>query len=231
MCWTATCGSKRPITSSSILASVVMNGEEQEASLFSGDEVVAASNSKSVFYEEVIEEPVATTAPPSVEPTPVSGGAIFDVEGTMLESFPGISSSSVDLIQQLESIEKDLEEIEEELSEIDTEEDGSNGEEAVNVGADADADASSEIIEEETIVNERILNLQDVAEEKEQDDNLEITKSETASAILTVGALGLASTFVSLSETIMLIPAVFIGAKALTDDYLSRKDNEENQGI
>mmetsp|Transcript_15926 Transcript_15926/g.24793 ORF Transcript_15926/g.24793 Transcript_15926/m.24793 type:complete len:471 (-) Transcript_15926:54-1466(-) len=210
--------------SSSILASVVMNGEKQEASSFSGDEAVAASNSKSVFYEEVIEEPVVTTTLPSSVPSPVSGNAIFDVEGTMLKSFPGISTSYGDLMQQLESIEKDLEEIEEELAEIDTEEDDSNGEEAVDV----DADASSEITEGEAIVSERILNRQDVAEEEEQDGDLEITKSETASAILTVGALGLASTFVSLTETIMLIPAVFIGAKALTDDYLSRKDDAEN---
>lgn len=213
----------------SISASAVMNSMKELAISEYSSTGAEAASTNSVFYKEVVEEAVAISSvavkEKPVEPTVFDGdesGDIFDVEGTMRKSFPeSTPSSPTDLEKQLESVEGELKAIEEELSETDVKEDENEEEEEA-----VDIDASTEIVEEEVSDYKSVPQLQSEAEVK--DDVLEITKSETTSAILTMGALTLASSFVSIAETALLIPAVFIGAKALTDDYLARKENEEN---
>ena len=70
---------------------------------------------------------------------------------------------------------------------------------------------------------------EDVTVEVDEDNDKQKTKkqkdlSNTASALLTLGAASVAVEFLSFVDTILALPLLFAGASTLTEDYLNRKD-------
>lgn len=66
------------------------------------------------------------------------------------------------------------------------------------------------------------------------DDSISVAASDkkkktadAASAILTLGAVGIGLEFMSIVDIVLTTPLVFAGAKALTDKYMRKRNNNE----